>query len=911
MNPYEVLGVNREANEKTIKEEYRKLARKWHSDLFHTEIEIQNAELKMKEINEAFSILKDAKKRAAYDAEHPVTVNVYEYYAKKQTKTSKKNSTDLENEKQRKAVLQFLEVEYQHKEEIFEIFAEIMEGAIKNAFSEEEYVEYVALAMEEQQDCIQKIEQIVATAKKKQLKGMETNYKKAEQIMEELIQKGKETPKSIEGVHYQQETKKLAKRIQTLMKRFPSRLQKITDFNLIDMTWEFENDNQLNLARQKHQKEIKKFLKDIQWIWQTAKERKIPIGMIEFHDQEDYQEEKITLQECRQMIEDCKQVSELNLQGLREQFWETECEYDKDEKGQIIFFGLDNTFKRNKYNGTFICPPHVDGIWCTALYWLEKVKAISIPVHLIKEGQEIELPSRGCLEKIILTFSTKRQIIDVSKLEVDGITKKGKYICLYERYGKSNFALIDESGTWIYDEKKLCELSGVPVAKLKEEERTGIIEEKLESYRYWWKDHQLQIHIWAQVTKTLPSFEIMKLLPISTESAKQWLNMDKTNLEKVLAKTEEALRERVIRLYIGLGALKEEKRHRQAERLITQLDVTKMYRGRLERFPQEKCLGQDPMFSVPKEIVDLVEENKENEDFLPYVFAFLEGYQLFCSEARKAGIPLTPKFIIATAPQYIFHKKINEDEKTSNFVKELLKVEKQILPKRADKILGLYQNCRKQLQENIQKDIVETQDAGNASLTYRFLDLNSLKSYRIFEEAIRVRQGFMATKSFYAVEAENVFLTNNTHALEILDDEHKQVATVILNLLEKGELFADIMSCEEKSVEVLEAVRRALKDQKNCNQKVTGISIGMNEAPRTSRFNQWHEVVEDAKADWLQEVRWIKFEYRFSNRILGTSYKAYRARFMLEGEQQYLNLPNPWDNPKISRRNERRPYYYW
>ncbi len=904
MNPYEVLGVNREANEKTIKEEYRKLARKWHSDLFHTEIEIQNAELKMKEINEAFSILKDAKKRAAYDAEHPVTVNVYEYYAKKQTKTSKKTSTDLENEKQRKAVLQFLEVEYQHKEEIFEIFAEIMEGAIKNAFSEEEYVEYVALAMEEQQDCIQKIRQIIATAKKKQLKGMEANYRKAEQIMEELVQKGKETPKSIEGVRYQQETQKLSKRIQTLMKKFPSRLQKITDFKLIDMTWTFENDNQLNLARQKHQKEIKKFLKDIQWIWQTAKEREIPIGMIEFHNQEDYQEEKITLQECRQIIEDCKQVSELNLQGLQEQFWETECKYDK-EMGQLIFLGLEHW--RRKYKGTFICPPHVDGIGWRALIWLEKVSAISIPAHLIEEGKEIELPDDGHLKQIILTFSTKRQIVDVSKLEVDGITRKGKYICLYERYGKSNFALIDESGTWVYDEKKLCELSGVPVAKLEERESIG----ELQGYRNLWEKYQLQIHTWAQVTKTLPSFKIMKLLPISTESAKQWLNMDKANFEEVLAKTDEALKERVIRFYIGLGALKEEKRYQQAERLITQLDVTKMHRGRLERVPEEKVLGEDPMFSVPKEMVDLVEENKENEDFLPYVFAFLEGHQLFRSEAKKAGTQLTPEFIIATAPQYIFHKKINKDEKASDFVKELLKVEKQILPKRADKILGLYQNFRKQLQENIQKDIVETQDAGNASLTYRFLDLNSLKSYRIFEEAIRVRQRFTATKSFYAVEAENVFLTNNTHALEILDDEHKQVAIVILNLLDKGELFADIMSCEEKSVEVLEAVRRALKDQKNVNPKVTGISIGMNEAPRTSRFNQWHEVVEDAKIDWLQEVRWIKFEYRFCNRILGTSYKAYRTRFMLEGKQQYLSLPHPWDNPKKSRRNERRPYYYW
>ena len=86
MNPYEVLGVDRNANEKTIKAAYRKLARKWHPDLFHTEAEIKDAEIKMKEINEAFDILKTPERRSAFDAENPVSANVYEYYANKQTK---------------------------------------------------------------------------------------------------------------------------------------------------------------------------------------------------------------------------------------------------------------------------------------------------------------------------------------------------------------------------------------------------------------------------------------------------------------------------------------------------------------------------------------------------------------------------------------------------------------------------------------------------------------------------------------------------------------------------------------------------------------------------------------------------------------------------------------------------------
>lgn len=123
-----------------------------------------------------------------------------------------------------------------------------------------------------------------------------------------------------------------------------------------------------------------------------------------------------------------------------------------------------------------------------------------------------------------------------------------------------------------------------------------------------------------------------------------------------------------------------------------------------------------------------------------------------------------------------------------------------------------------------------------------------------------------------------------------------------MNLLDKGELFADIMNCENKSIDVLEAIKRALIDQKNCNNIVTAISIGMNEAPRTSRYNEWRKVVQNSSVDWAQKVSWIKFEYLFGSRILGDAYKGYRVRFMVEGKEQYLSTPNPWDNPRIRRR---------
>jgi molecular chaperone DnaJ len=61
---YEVLGVARDAGEDDLKKIYRKLAMQWHPDRNQGNAE---AEAKFKELNEAYDVLKDAEKRAAYD----------------------------------------------------------------------------------------------------------------------------------------------------------------------------------------------------------------------------------------------------------------------------------------------------------------------------------------------------------------------------------------------------------------------------------------------------------------------------------------------------------------------------------------------------------------------------------------------------------------------------------------------------------------------------------------------------------------------------------------------------------------------------------------------------------------------------------------------------------------------------
>ena len=61
---YEVLGVDKSASAADIKKAYRRLAMKYHPDRNNGDKE---AEAKFKEIGEAYEVLGDEQKRAAYD----------------------------------------------------------------------------------------------------------------------------------------------------------------------------------------------------------------------------------------------------------------------------------------------------------------------------------------------------------------------------------------------------------------------------------------------------------------------------------------------------------------------------------------------------------------------------------------------------------------------------------------------------------------------------------------------------------------------------------------------------------------------------------------------------------------------------------------------------------------------------
>ena len=87
MNCYQLLGVSRDSDKKEISKAYRKLAKKWHPDMFRTLEEKEVAEKKFMKIATAYETLTDEESRADYDymLDHPEEMfrNMWRYYRRR------------------------------------------------------------------------------------------------------------------------------------------------------------------------------------------------------------------------------------------------------------------------------------------------------------------------------------------------------------------------------------------------------------------------------------------------------------------------------------------------------------------------------------------------------------------------------------------------------------------------------------------------------------------------------------------------------------------------------------------------------------------------------------------------------------------------------------------------------------
>jgi DnaJ family protein C protein 7 len=64
---YSILGVPKDADDKTIKKAYKKLAVQWHPDKHIEQADKEEAQKKFKDIGESYSVLMDPKKRQVFD----------------------------------------------------------------------------------------------------------------------------------------------------------------------------------------------------------------------------------------------------------------------------------------------------------------------------------------------------------------------------------------------------------------------------------------------------------------------------------------------------------------------------------------------------------------------------------------------------------------------------------------------------------------------------------------------------------------------------------------------------------------------------------------------------------------------------------------------------------------------------
>ena len=92
-NYYQILEVDQRASKEVIEKAYRTLVKKYHPDLYAT-AQKKEAEMRLRELNEAYNILSDDFLREQYDFELRK-----ESIRKEENQSSNQNTNDVQNEK--------------------------------------------------------------------------------------------------------------------------------------------------------------------------------------------------------------------------------------------------------------------------------------------------------------------------------------------------------------------------------------------------------------------------------------------------------------------------------------------------------------------------------------------------------------------------------------------------------------------------------------------------------------------------------------------------------------------------------------------------------------------------------------------------------------------------------------------
>ena len=152
-NYYEILEVNKKASKEVIEKAYKVLVKKYHPDLY-TGQKKNYAEEKVKEINEAYSVLTDEFMKEQYDSEleKQEQAELYKKYNEKQTdnnlndnvnsiNNNKKENKNYKSQQNKKEVDDFNERMKKHKVGSFAGIVELCKELYKNKPRREEIKE--------------------------------------------------------------------------------------------------------------------------------------------------------------------------------------------------------------------------------------------------------------------------------------------------------------------------------------------------------------------------------------------------------------------------------------------------------------------------------------------------------------------------------------------------------------------------------------------------------------------------------------------------------------------------------------------------------------------------------------------------------------------------------------------------